>query len=127
MSKNTGFTREQKILISARDLGCVVHGAGGDCVGDLVHHHRKGRGAGGVKSRNRVANGLLVCSRWNGNVEAMPDLAAQARKNGWKLRTDYEIDTLPVWIPKLGRFVYLDDSGHYLAMDHSIIDTKEAA
>jgi hypothetical protein len=118
MSKNTGFTREQKILISARDLGCVVHGAGGDCVGDLLHHHRKGRGAGGVKSRNRVANGLLVCSRWNTLVEAMPDVAGQARKNGWKLRTDHEIDNLPVYIPRLGAFIFLDDAGNYLDMQH---------
>lgn len=122
-----GFTKAQKIAISARDLGCVVHGAGGDCVGDLVHHHRKGRGVGGVKSRNRVANGLLVCSRWNGNVESMPDLAAQARMNGWKLRTDHEIDTMTVWIPKLDRFVYLDDDGHYLDLSHNIITSQEAA
>ncbi|MEO5317627.1 hypothetical protein PV761_03400 [Arthrobacter sp. CC3] len=122
-----GFSKAQKIAISARDLGCIIHGAGGDCVGDLLHHHRKGRGHGGVKSRNRVANGLLVCSRWNTLVEAMPDLATQARKNGWKLRTDHEIDTLPVWIPKLGRFVYLDDNGHYLDMSHTIITSQEAA
>lgn len=122
-----GFNRAQKIAISARDLGCVVHGAGGECVGDLIHHHRKGRGHGGVKSRNRVANGLLVCARWNTLVEAMPDLAAQARKNGWKLRTDHEIDTIPVWIPKLGQFVHLDDDGHYLDMSHQIINQEEAA
>jgi len=122
-----GFSKAQKITISARDLGCVVHGAGGECVGDLVHHHRKGRGAGGVKSRNRVANGLLVCSRWNGLVEAMPDLATQARKNGWKIRTDFEIEALPVWIPKIGRFVYLDDTGNYLDMSHNIITSQEAA
>ena len=117
MSKSTGFTREQKITIAARDLGCVIHGATG-CSGDLVHHHRKGRGAGGVKSRNRVANGLLVCGDWNGLVESMPDLAEQARKNGWKLRTDHEIDTLPVYIPRLGVFVFLDDAGNYLDMHH---------
>lgn len=122
-----GFNRAQKVAIAARDLGCVVHGAGGECVGDLVHHHRKGRGAGGVKSRNRVANGLLVCGQWNSDVESLPDVAAQARRNGWKLRTDFEIDTLPVWIPKLGRFVYLDDDGHYLSMEYKIIETKEAA
>jgi hypothetical protein len=57
----------------------------------------------------------------------MPDLAAQARKNGWKLRTDHEIDTLPVWIPKLGRFVYLNDDGHYLSMGREVIDTRELA
>lgn len=121
-----GFTKAQKITISARDLGCIVHGAGGECVGDLLHHHRKGRGAGGVKSRNRVANGLLVCSRWNTNVEAMPDLATEARRNGWKLRTDHEIDTLPVFIPRLGRFVYLDDDGQYLDMSHQIINQEAA-
>jgi hypothetical protein len=127
MSKNNGFTREQKILIAARDLGCVVHGAGGECVGDLVHHHRKGRGHGGVKSRNRVANGLLVCARWNMLVEAMPDLAEQARLNGWKLRSDHEIESRPVYIPRIGRFVHLDDEGNYTDLQHNIIKTKEAA
>lgn len=122
-----GFTRAQKIAISARDLGCVIHGAGGPCVGDLLHHHRKGRGHGGVKSRNRVANGLLVCGTWNTAVEADPDLAQQARYNGWKLRTDHEIDTLRVWIPKLYRFVLLDDAGNYLDQDHNIITSQEAA
>lgn len=125
--KNTGFTKAQKILIAARDLGCVIHGGGGDCVGDLVHHHRKNRGHGGVKSRNRVANGLLVCSRWNDLVEAMPDLAEQARKNGWKLRSDYEIESRPVYIPRLGRFVYLDDDGHYTDLQHHIITERKAA
>ena len=122
-----GFNRAQKVAIAARDLGCVVHGAGGECVGPLVHHHRKNRGHGGVKSRNRVANGLLVCGQWNSDVESLPDVAAQARRNGWKLRSDHEIDTLPVWIPKLGRFVYLDDAGNYLAMDHSVIEQEAAA
>lgn len=122
-----GFTRAQKIAISARDLGCIIHGAGGDCSGDLVHHHRKGRGHGGVKSRNRVANGLLVCSAWNSAAESDANLAALARGFGWKLRTDHEIDTLPVYIPKLGRLVYLDDAGHYLDLSHNIITSQEAA
>lgn len=122
-----GFTKAQKIAISARDLGCVIHGAGGVCVGDLVHHHRKGRGMGGSKSRNRIANGLLVCGQWNGLVESMPDLAQQAVVNGWKLKTDHEIDARPVYIPKLGRMVYLDDDGHYLDLSHNIIEPREAA
>ena len=122
-----GFTKAQNIAISARDLGCVVHGAGGDCSGDLVHHHRKGRGHGGVKSRNRVANGLLVCGLWNTAVESGPSIATEARRHGWKLRTDHEIDTLPVFIPKLGRLVYLDDAGHYLDLSHNIITSQEAA
>lgn len=127
MSKNTGFTKAQKIAITARDLDCVIHGAGGDCVGDLVHHHRKCRGHGGVKSRNRVANGLLVCSRWNDLVESMPDLAEQARMNGWKVRSDLEIESRPVYIPRIGRFVYLDDEGHYTDLQHNIITSQEAA
>jgi hypothetical protein len=80
-----------------------------------------------VKSRNRVANGLLVCGQWNGLVESDPFIATDARHYGWKLRTDHEIDTLPVYIPKLGRHVYLDDAGHYLDLSHNIITTKEAA
>lgn len=122
-----GFSKAQKIAISARDLDCVIHGAGGVCVGDLTHHHRKGRGAGGVKSRNRVANGLLVCGQWNGMVESDAATASKARSFGWKLRTDHEIDTIPVYIPKLGRHVYLDDDGHYLDLSHNIITSQEAA
>jgi hypothetical protein len=122
-----GFSKAQKIAISARDLGCVIHGAGGECVGDLVHHHRKGRGHGGVKSRNRVANGLLVCGTWNTDVESDPGLAEDARTNGWKLRTDHEIESRPVYIPKLARFVYLDDAGNYTDLQHNIINSGELA
>lgn len=116
--KNTGFTSAQKMLIAARDLGCVIHSGNydpeaGRCEGGLVAHHRKGRGHGGVKSRNRVANGLLICGAANSAMESDPVFAEYARSRGWKLRTDYEIEMAPVWVPRLQRFVYLNDAAEY--------------
>lgn len=117
-----GFTRAQKLTITARDLDCVPHG--GRCGGELTHHHRKNRGNGGVKSRDRVANGLLVCSAWNSAAESDADLAADARHHGWKLRADHEIETLSVYIPRLHAWVYLDDAGNYLTVDGEPLETK---
>lgn len=117
-----GFSIEQKRVILKRDQVCVVHHRSYHedhhytaCSGDLVAHHRRGRGMGGSKSRNRIANGLLVCSAANTRFEVDADFAALARERGWLLRSDFEIETQPVWVPWLNRHVFLDDDGQYLA------------
>jgi hypothetical protein len=131
--KNTGFTRQQKALIAGRDLDCVIHYGNhadpqiiGPCGGDLTHHHLKNRGAGGVKSRNRVANGLLICTTANSRLTHDAAFIAYAYERGWYLRTDYEIGATPVWSPRLNRFVYLSDDGDYLDISHNRINQKAA-
>lgn len=126
------FSKEQRALIVKRDQHCIVHHHNyhpdfhyAACTRQLVVHHRKGRGMGGVKSRNRVANGLLVCDAFNTRVEQDADYARQARNYGWLLRTDNEIETVPVWIPWLQRSVYLDNHGHYLSEgSHQIVEVN---
>lgn len=116
------FSLEQKRLIVKRDQHCVIHHHNyhpdfhyAACSGELAIHHRLNRGMGGSKSRNRVANGLLVCTVANGLMESNADYAAKARVFGWKIRTDNEVATVPVWVPWLQRSVYLNDEGQYLA------------
>lgn len=128
MAKRTGFTDPQKIAIATRDQVCVVHFESHNekfhfskCNGDLVAHHRRGRGMGGSKARNRVANGLLVCSEANSMFESDAEFASLARDRGWLLRTDYEIDSVQVWIPWLNRGVTLNDAGEYLDPSGNII------
>lgn len=117
-----GFSIEQKRIIHRRDQHCVIHYQSYHedyhytaCSGELVVHHRRGRGMGGSKTRNRIANALLICSVGNGLLESDADFAALARRNGWLLRSDFEIETVPVWVPWLQRSVFLDDTGHYLS------------
>ena len=113
-----GFTRAQKALIAARDLDCVIHHGNipmlGTCEGDLTHHHRKNRGHGGVKSRNRVANGLLICTSANSRLTHDTEFMRYAYAMGWLLRSDHQIDSDPVFIPRLGQMVYFNDAGDYL-------------
>jgi hypothetical protein len=72
-------------LIRARDSYCWHCGIDDDT---LVLHHRKGKGMGGSKLLDTPDNLLLVCSRWNGDMESDAELAATARGWGHKL---------PVW------------------------------
>ena len=51
----------------------------------LVPQHRAGRGMGSVKSRNAPANIIVLCSAFNGLIEADADAARKARQFGWKI------------------------------------------
>jgi hypothetical protein len=61
-----------------------------------------------------VANGLLICTIANSRLTYDAEFMAYAYELGWLLRTDYQIDTQPVWVPRLNRGVILDDAGNYL-------------
>ena len=71
-------------LVQARDGACWHCGA----EDDLVPHHRKNRGMGGSKLLDTPDNLMMVCARWNGDMESNAELAATARGWGHKL---------PVW------------------------------
>ena len=71
-------------LVQARDSACWHCGA----EDDLVPHHRINRGMGGSKLLDTPDNLMMVCARWNGDMEANAELAATARGWGHKL---------PVW------------------------------
>ena len=71
-------------LVQARDQHCWHCGV----EDDLVPHHRINRGMGGSKLLDTPDNLMMVCARWNGDMESNAELAATARGWGHKL---------PVW------------------------------
>ena len=71
-------------LVQARDSHCWHCGV----EEDLVPHHRINRGMGGSKLLDTPDNLMMVCARWNGDMESNAELAATARGWGHKL---------PVW------------------------------
>jgi hypothetical protein len=111
---HTGFTNADKLIILERDGMCVPHA--GSCGGDLVIHHRAGRGMGGSRKANTLANGLTVCNQWNVAAESDADLAERARVNGWKVARNGRArpEDVPVWVPWLSSWVLLTLVGDYL-------------
>lgn len=106
---STGFTAKQWRLIKARDRVCVWHGE--SCDPDLlVPQHRSGRGMGGSKSKNRLSNGVALCSLMNGLIESDAGLAAEARERGIKISLHADPVLIPVRYPD-GDPWWLDDEG----------------
>jgi 5-methylcytosine-specific restriction endonuclease McrA len=71
-------------LILERDPHCYHCGQ----TEDLVPHHRKNKGMGGSKLLDTPDNLMMVCSKYNGDMESNPRVAQQAR--AWNHK-------LPVW------------------------------
>ena len=51
----------------------------------LVPQHRQNRGMGGSKARNVPSNIIVLCSAFNGRIEADADARLLAVTYGWKL------------------------------------------
>lgn len=64
---------------------------------------------GGSKERNVASNIIVLCSLVNGDLESVPSVARRGRQWGWKLESWQDPREVPVFIPKLGVWVYLDD------------------
>jgi hypothetical protein len=67
--------------IRERDFYCYHCGA----TEALEVHHRKGRKMGSSKLLDRLDNLILVCSKYNFEMEADANVAAEAREFGHKL------------------------------------------
>lgn len=104
-----GFTKKQWQQIKDRDGGCVWHGLACD-QDTLVPQHRSGRGMGGDRSKNRLSNGVALCSRLNGLIESDARMAEQARERGIKISLHADPAVLPVYYPD-GSPWWLDDAG----------------
>jgi hypothetical protein len=89
-----------------RDGHCYHCGLDDDT---LVPQHRVGRGMGGSKKLDRASNIIVLCSAFNGLIEADADAARRARHNGWKL--DSWVDPLfePVFDSLTRTWFMLDD------------------
>ena len=84
----------------------------------LVPHHRIGRGMGGSKLLDTPDNLMLVCSRYNGDMESDADVAAKARGWGHKL-PPWEQLSYPVYDVTGGSWWVLLPDGSMVESDWS--------
>lgn len=97
----------KKLLI--RDSHCWH--CGEDRQEYLVPHHRKGRGMGGRgKSLDRLDNLILICGRWNGQLEDNAKAAALGKHYGQKLEQWQELSN-PVYDSAQGLWFVLTEAG----------------
>lgn len=85
------MTPKVRKLIANRDTHCWHCGS----TDDLVVHHRKNRGSGGSKNPdiNKPQNLILVCWRWNSDMESHYQAAQASRLWGHKIPSWAEFDT----------------------------------
>ena len=105
------FVVDKKSLkkLFARDAGCWHCGVNDET---LVPHHRLNRGMGGSPSRDTLANVILICSRYNGQVEDSSFWADRARSHGHKLRMGADPASVPVFNVPEQTWYLLDDAGN---------------
>ena len=105
--------------LQARDAYCWHCGS----TDDLVPHHRKNRGMGGVGRKNTEANSvenlMLICAVWNGVIESNAALAATARGWGHKLSV-WESTDKPVFDSQCFRWWVLLENGWKVMMQDDI-------
>ena len=91
---------------------------------DLVPHHRKNRGMGGSRSLDIIANLILVCSQWNGQMESDWQTANQARVWKHKLR-DTDSFFEPIFDRASGVWFELDSDGTKRKIENAT-DSRES-
>lgn len=100
------LTKKVKQALENRDWYCWHCGV----MSDLVPHHRINRGSGGSKALDRLDNLILVCHKYNFEMEADAEVAKQARTLGHKL-SRYETTQAPVFDFLRGIWYQLDAVG----------------
>jgi hypothetical protein len=76
----------------------------------IAPHHRANRGMGGSKTRDVPSNIIVICSNFNGSMEANHYDSATGRVNGWKLSAWHDPKTEPVFDAVKGEWFLLDDN-----------------
>lgn len=89
-----------------RDKYCLHCGLADDT---LVPQHRRNRGMGGSKSRSQPSNTIVLCSLFNGQIEAVREASEAAQRYGWKLRAGDSPEWTPVYDAWAGVWYVLDD------------------
>lgn len=77
----------------------------------LVPHHRANRGFGGSKVLDNLQNVVLVCSRFNGEMESDAAVASWARDLGLKL-SKFDSPAAPVFDNYAKVWYLLDTKGN---------------
>jgi len=99
-------TPKQFLKYRQRDFDRCPH-CGDDTT--LVGQHRKNRGMGGSKERDKPANILTMCSFANNLMETSPLFAAECRDKGWKLESWQNPEEVP-FFDECDGFWYLIDN-----------------
>lgn len=89
-----------------RDQGCLHCGE----VEAVAPNHRINRGMGGSNERHRPANIVVLCSIFNGFIEANADAAEVAKRYGWKLAAWDDPEKEPVFDLMTGKWWILDNA-----------------
>lgn len=76
----------------------------------IAPHHRANRGMGGSKARDVPSNIIVICSKFNGSMEANHYDSATGRVNGWKLSAWHDPKSEPVFDAVKGEWFLLDDN-----------------
>ena len=93
----------------ARDGGCLHCGLNDET---LVPQHRINRqmgGAGTASKRNKPSNLIVLCSKFNQEIEQSASAAALARAHGYKLESYRDPLFEPVWDSARSMWLMLDD------------------
>lgn len=92
-----------------RDKACVHCGT---TDATLIPQHRINRGMGGSKERNKASNIVVLCSAFNGLIEANAEAASLAMKHGIKLQSWQLPEATPVWYAAESAWYLLDNQGN---------------
>lgn len=79
----------------------------------LVIHHRRNRGQGGSKILDTLDNLILVCARYNSEMESVSSVAESARELGHKL-SRFERRNPPAFDNSTGIWFTLTEAGEKL-------------
>jgi len=102
-----------------RDFGRCVHCGLDDDT--LVPQHRKNRGFGGSKERDKPSNILTFCSAFNGLIESSAEAARAARMNGWKLDSWDDPTEVPFYSGGAW-YILTDDFGRFQLLNYDFED-----
>lgn len=92
-----------------RDRACVHCGT---TDATLIPQHRINRGMGGSKERNKASNIIVLCSAFNGLIEANADAAALAQAHGIKLMSWQDPESEPIYYAAESAWFLLDNQGN---------------
>jgi hypothetical protein len=80
---------------------------------DLVPHHRRNRGSGGSRLLDTLDNLMMVCARYNGEMESVSSVAQSARELGHKL-SKFDKSNPPAFDKTTGIWFTLTEAGEKL-------------
>lgn len=108
-------TQLDRRLVYARDNYRCAHCGRNDT---LTIQHRAGRGMGGSKKADRLANLVTLCWQANVTLESDAEFARLGRDKGWKISRWDDPEEVPVFYAPEGAFFMLNHRGTRIRKDN---------